>query len=372
MPRANVEIALDAIKRCGTFSESEKDALTTALRQSLFPGAWDIGTPSDGDVMLYNAATSTWEATPPPGGSFLTLSDAPVTYVGQSLKLARVNAGETAMEFYTFSLPLDSVSDVTAPSPTSGEFLKWNGSAWINAVAPVVSVNGDTGTVVLDIADVTPLTTKGDIMVRNATVSTRLPVGTNAHVLTANSAVGAGVEWAANPAGFADPMTTRGDVIYRNAANTTARLAIGAATRVLTSDGTDLSWAPSIAGVSVFTGLSDVPASYATHGSKFVRVNAGATALEFTSATPVTQVTGTAPVVSSGGTTPAISLPAATAGVDGYMTTTFAAKLNGIETSADVTDEANVTAAGAYMKVVTIHTIAPSGGADGDVWYQVV
>jgi len=30
------------------------------------------------------------------------------------------------------SSTLDSLTDVTAPSPTSGDFLKWNGSAWVN------------------------------------------------------------------------------------------------------------------------------------------------------------------------------------------------------------------------------------------------
>ena len=36
-----------------------------------------------------------------------------------------------------------------------------------------------------------------------------------------------------------DPMTTRGDIIVRNASNAVARLAVGAANRVLISDGTD-------------------------------------------------------------------------------------------------------------------------------------
>ncbi|MEO7398394.1 MAG: hypothetical protein ABIW84_07510 [Ilumatobacteraceae bacterium] len=42
--------------------------------------------------------------------------------------------------------------------------------------------------------------------------------------------------------GLADPMTTRGDVIVRNASNVTARLAIGSTGKVLQSDGTDISW----------------------------------------------------------------------------------------------------------------------------------
>jgi len=63
----------------------------------------------------------------------------------------------------------------------------------------------------------------------------------------------------------------------------------------------------------------------------------------------VTSVGGTAPVVSSGGTTPVISMAAATSSVHGYMTSTYATKLNGIEASADITDATNVAAAGAAM-----------------------
>ena len=39
-----------------------------------------------------------------------------------------------------------------------------------------------------------------------------------------------------------DPMTTRGDVIVRDSSNVTARLAVGAASAVLQSDGTDVSY----------------------------------------------------------------------------------------------------------------------------------
>lgn len=49
----------------------------------------------------------------------------------------------------------------------------------------------------------------------------------------------------------------------------------------------------------------------------------------------VSSVSGTAPVVSSGGATPAISMVAATASVDGYMTSTYASKLDGVETGAN-------------------------------------
>lgn len=48
----------------------------------------------------------------------------------------------------------------------------------------------------------------------------------------------------------------------------------------------------------------------------------------------VTSVAATAPVVSSGGNAPTISMAAATAFVDGYMTSTYAAKLDGIAANA--------------------------------------
>lgn len=48
--------------------------------------------------------------------------------------------------------------------------------------------------------------------------------------------------WATISSGLADPMTTRGDLIFRNASNATARLPIGSAGKVLSSDGTDVSW----------------------------------------------------------------------------------------------------------------------------------
>jgi len=66
-------------------------------------------------------------------------------------------------------------------------------------------------------------------------------------VLTDDGA-GTGIAVWTAAAGFADPMTTRGDIIYRDPTNVTARLGLGANTFVLTSDGTDISWAASAGG----------------------------------------------------------------------------------------------------------------------------
>ena len=59
----------------------------------------------------------------------------------------------------------------------------------------------------------------------------------DADAVTARATLGAGTS------SYVDPLTTRGDLLIRNAANVTSRLAVGAATRFLRSDGNDPSWA---------------------------------------------------------------------------------------------------------------------------------
>jgi hypothetical protein len=96
-----------------------------------------------------------------------------------------------------------------------------------------------------------PTTTRGDLLARDSTVVTRLGIGAAGKFLRSD---GTDPSWQSIAesdvtnlttdlaAKLADPMTTRGDVIVRNASNVTARLGIGAAGKILSSDGTDASW----------------------------------------------------------------------------------------------------------------------------------
>lgn len=81
----------------------------------------------------------------------------------------------------------------------------------------------------------------------------------------------------------------------------------------------------------------------------------------------VTGVTATAPVVSSGGTTPAISMAAATGSVNGYATSTQITKLNGIEAgaTADQSDTEIVAA-------IADKTIAPATSSQTNVYTQTL
>lgn len=70
----------------------------------------------------------------------------------------------------------------------------------------------------------------------------RLFVDTD-HLLKMIDSSGTVTTFATGGVALSDPMTTRGDIIIRNASNATARLGRGSAGQVLTSDGTDIAWA---------------------------------------------------------------------------------------------------------------------------------
>jgi hypothetical protein len=86
-----------------------------------------------------------------------------------------------------------------------------------------------------------PMTTQDDLIVGGvAGAPARLAKGTDGQVLTVDPSTHHLV-WATPASSYSDPLTTRGDLVKRGASSTT-RLAIGASGKILTSDGTDPAW----------------------------------------------------------------------------------------------------------------------------------
>jgi hypothetical protein len=81
---------------------------------------------------------------------------------------------------------------------------------------------------------VAKLTTKGDLLATDGSALNRLAVGTNAHLLTADSAATNGVKWALSPE--TDLVTTKGDLLVATAADTLARQGVGSNGQVLVAD----------------------------------------------------------------------------------------------------------------------------------------
>lgn len=77
---------------------------------------------------------------------------------------------------------------------------------------------------------------------------------------------------------LSDPMTSRGDIVVRNASNATDRLAIGANGQVLSSDGTDITW-------TTPSGVGDVVASAVMTDNAIVRGDGGAKGVQDTGIT---------------------------------------------------------------------------------------
>lgn len=117
---------------------------------------------------------------------------------------------------------------------------------------------------------------------------------------------------------------------------------------------------------------------------KFTNGTASIDSNVYVTTSGVTSVTGSSPIVSSGGDTPDLSILPATTLNDGSMSAADKNKLDNIEDNANnYSHPVSGIVAGNYSKVEvdinghviggnseTISTSAPSGGVNGDIWYQ--
>lgn len=152
----------------------------------------------------------------------------------------------------TFTLSTPNVVGTTA---TVGQYLRLNNATTGAAEYASIAASEVTNTAAGNISSTTVqaaineldtekqadvITTRGDVVIGNTTGdAVRLGVGTAGQVLTSD---GTDVSWATPSTGFADPLTTVGDIIYRDGTNATTRLAVGADNTVLKVNGVNINY----------------------------------------------------------------------------------------------------------------------------------
>jgi len=108
----------------------------------------------------------------------------------------------------TLGSSIDTTTKNLNPQTTTGAIAYRSATANVNTALPIGTANqvlrvnsGGTAPEWATSADQTPLTTKGDLFGFN-TADARIPIGTNGHILTADSAQSLGLKWAAAPGAY--------------------------------------------------------------------------------------------------------------------------------------------------------------------------
>ena len=115
-----------------------------------------------------------------------------------------------------------------------------------------ISGGGTSGDVTVTNSMATAIDAKGDLIAGTAADTfSRVAVGTNGQVLTADSTAATGLVWSTPSSGMTNPMTTTGDTIYSSSGSTPARLGIGSTGQVLTVSGGLPTWATPSAGSNI-------------------------------------------------------------------------------------------------------------------------
>ena len=217
-----------------------------------------IGTSTGKNIfsVANTSATNYTNTLPAKDGTFAMTSDigtwgalAYPTWSSGTPFVKMTSAGTFALDANTY---ITSLSGAVLTDQTSGQTIGSTGARLAMLWATdITATNAITGSVTGNAGTVT-----NGIYTTSQVTSLAAATDNKDKYLHSNTSTGA-LEWSTVSGGFTDPMTTRGDIMYRNASNATDRLALGTTGKVLMSNGTDLGYSASALGTAAYAATGD-------------------------------------------------------------------------------------------------------------------